>query len=50
VSHTGKSVGFISHEVFNKAKVAFHELRRLLKAKNDDRLHMGWLSQAAKPS
>jgi len=34
--------------VFNKDRVAFHEQRLLLKAKNDDRLQVGRLSQAEK--
>ncbi|ATP58933.1 hypothetical protein CPT03_21910 [Pedobacter ginsengisoli] len=50
VSHTEKSGGFINCEAFNKDSKAFHELLRLLIAKNDDRLHVGRLSQAAKPS
>jgi len=34
----------------NEDRAGFHELTRMLKAKNDDRLHVGRLSQAAKPS
>ncbi|MBB5437937.1 hypothetical protein HDC92_001611 [Pedobacter sp. AK017] len=46
VSHTEKSGGFINCEAFNKDSKAFHELRRLLIAKNDDRLSVDGLRQA----
>lgn len=45
VSCTEKDGGLSVTKYLIKARVVFHELRRLLEAENHDRLHVYWVSQ-----